>query len=248
LVKFSYHFACMNLGKGREHDCMDAGGRAMQEQLPRSGSLMRTRVKICGFTRVEDAVSAARLGVDAIGLVFYSPSPRNVNIEQAVEIVKALPAFVSVVALFVDGQESWIREVLEQVPIDCLQFHGDESPEACRLYGKRYMKAVRMQEGIDISDLTLQYHDATGLLLDAYHPGAKGGTGSRFDWELIPEHCALPIILAGGLDADNARLAVRTVRPYALDVSSGVEAEKGVKDALKMAAFMREVNKGDRII
>ena len=209
---------------------------------------MRTRVKICGFTRVEDAVCAAQLGVDAIGLVFYPPSPRNVNIVQAIEIVEALPAFVSVVALFVDEQESRIREVLQRVSIDCLQFHGDESPEACRLYGKRYMKAVSMQDGIDIADLALQYHDAAGLLLDAYHPGAKGGTGSRFDWALIPEHCALPIVLAGGLDVDNARQAVQTVRPYALDVSSGVETEKGIKDALKMATFIREVNEGDRII
>lgn len=209
---------------------------------------MRTRVKICGFTRVEDAVCAARLGVDAIGLVFYSPSPRNVGIDQAIEIVNALPAFVSVVALFVDEREAQIREVLERVSIDCLQFHGDEPAEACRLYGKRYMKAVRMQEGIDISGLARQYHDAAGLLLDAYHPGAKGGTGSRFNWNRIPEQCALPIVLAGGLDESNARQAVQTVRPYALDVSSGVEAEKGVKDALKMAAFIREVNEGDRII
>jgi phosphoribosylanthranilate isomerase len=209
---------------------------------------MRTRVKICGFTRVEDAVCAAQLGVDAIGLVFYPPSPRNVDIDQAIKIVNALPAFVSVVALFVDEQESRIRKVLDRVSLDCLQFHGDEPAEACRLYGKRYMKAVRMQDGIDISGLVLQYHDATGLLLDAYHPGAKGGTGSRFDWNRIPDHCALPIVLAGGLDENNARQAVQTVRPYALDVSSGVEAGKGVKDALKMAAFIGEVNEGDRII
>jgi len=209
---------------------------------------MRTRVKICGFTRVEDAVCAAQLGVDAIGLVFYPLSPRNVGIDQAVKIVNALPAFVSVVALFVDEQESRIREILDRVPIDCLQFHGDEPAEACRLYRKRYIKALRMQDGIDIPGLALHYYDAAGLLLDAYHPGAKGGTGNRFNWELIPENCALPIILAGGLDESNARQAVQTVRPYALDVSSGVEAEKGVKDALKMAAFVREVNEGDRII
>ncbi|MGZ5050945.1 MAG: phosphoribosylanthranilate isomerase [Methylobacter sp.] len=208
---------------------------------------MRTRVKICGFTRVQDAVCAAQLGVDAIGLVFYPPSPRNVDIDRALEIVQALPAFVSVVALFVDEREAKIREVLDRVPIDCLQFHGDEPPEACRMYGKRYMKAVRMQEGIDIAELAGQYHDASGLLLDAYHPGAKGGTGSRFDWDLIPEHCTLPIILAGGLDESNAKQAVQAVKPYALDVSSGVEAEKGVKDALKMAAFVREVNEGDII-
>jgi len=208
---------------------------------------MRTRVKICGFTRVEEAVYAAHLGVDAIGLVFYPPSPRHVEIEQAIKIVNALPAFTSVVALFVDEQEALIREVLTQVSIDCLQFHGDEPAEACRIYGKHYIKAVRMQEGIDISALALHYYDAAGLLLDAYHPGAKGGTGSQFDWELIPKQCALPIILAGGLDATNAKQAVQTVRPYALDVSSGVEAEKGVKDSLKMAAFIKQVNEGDRV-
>ena len=207
---------------------------------------MRTRVKICGFTRVEDAVCAGRIGVDAIGLVFYPPSPRNIDIEQAVKIVNALPAFVSVVALFVDEQEARIREVLERVAIDCLQFHGDEPGDACRLYRKPYIKAIRVRQGVDITALATQYHDASGLLLDAYDPGAKGGTGSSFDWGLIPSHCALPIILAGGLDADNARQAVHTVRPYALDVSSGVEADKGIKDALKMAAFIREVNEGDR--
>jgi phosphoribosylanthranilate isomerase len=208
---------------------------------------MRTRVKICGFTRVEDAVCAARLGVDAIGLVFYPPSPRHVEIEQAVKIVNALPAFTSVVALFVDEQEARIREVLARVPIDCLQFHGDEPAEACRIYGKRYIKAVRMQDGIDIFALALHYHDANGLLLDAYHPGAKGGTGNQFNWDLIPKQCSFPVILAGGLDESNAKQAVQTVRPYALDVSSGVEAEKGVKDSLKMAAFIKQVNESDKI-
>ena len=208
---------------------------------------MRTRVKICGFTRVEDAVYAAHLGVDAIGLVFYPPSPRHVEIEQAVKIVNALPAFTSVVALFVDEQEERIREVLARISIDCIQFHGDEPAEACRVYGKRYIKAVRMRDDIDIGALALRYHDAAGLLLDAYHPGAKGGTGNQFDWELIPKQCILPVILAGGLDETNARQAVKTVRPYALDVSSGVEAKKGVKDSLKMAAFIKQVNEGDRV-
>jgi phosphoribosylanthranilate isomerase len=203
---------------------------------------MRTRIKICGFTRVEEAVFAARLGADAIGLVFYPPSPRNVQIYQANEIVKALPAFTSVVALFVDEQESVIRKVLEQVPIDCLQFHGDESPEACRVYGKRYLKAVRMQEGLDVAELAKQYHDADGLLLDAYHPGIKGGTGNCFDWSLIPKWCDLPMILAGGLDATNAMVAIEKVRPYALDVSSGVETVKGIKDKEKIAAFMSAVH------
>jgi phosphoribosylanthranilate isomerase len=208
---------------------------------------MRTRVKICGFTRVEDAVYAAHLGVDAIGLVFYPPSPRHVEIEQAIRIVNALSAFTSVVALFVNEQEARIREVLERVSIDCLQFHGDEPAEACRIYGKRYIKAVRIQDGIDIGALAQHYHDAAGLLLDAYHPDAKGGTGSQFDWKLIPRQCTLPVILAGGLDETNAKQAVQTVRPYALDISSGVEAEKGVKDSLKMAAFIKQVNEGDRV-
>ena len=208
---------------------------------------MRTRVKICGFTRIEDAVYAAHNGVDAIGLVFYPPSPRHVEIEQAIRIVNALPAFTSVVALFVDEQEAKIREVLAQVPIDCIQFHGDETAEACRIYGKRYIKAISMREGIDIPALAHYYHDAAGLLLDAFHPDAKGGTGSQFNWSLIPNQLDLPIILAGGLDETNAKLAVQTVRPYALDVSSGVETKKGIKDSLKMAAFIKQVNEGDRV-
>jgi phosphoribosylanthranilate isomerase len=208
---------------------------------------MRTRVKICGFTRTEEAVYAAQLGVDAIGLVFYPPSPRHVEIEQALSIVNALPAFTSVVALFVDEQEDRIREILTRVPIDCLQFHGDEPAETCRIYGKRYIKAIRMQDNTDIDALAKQYHDADGLLLDAYHPDTKGGTGSQFNWDLIPEHCSLPIILAGGLDETNAKQAVQTVRPYALDISSGVEIKKGVKDSLKMAAFIQQVNEGDRV-
>ena len=208
---------------------------------------MRTRVKICGFTRIEDAVYAAHNGVDAIGLVFYPASPRHVEIEQAIRIVNVLPAFTSVVALFVDAQEAKIREVLAKVPIDCIQFHGDETPEACRIYGKRYIKAISMREGIDIPALAHYYHDAAGLLLDAFHPDAKGGTGSQFNWSLIPNQLDLPIILAGGLDETNAKLAVQTVKPYALDVSSGVETRKGIKDSLKMAAFIKQVNEGDRV-
>jgi phosphoribosylanthranilate isomerase len=152
------------------------------------------------------------------------------------------------VALFVDEQEAQIRKILQQLSVDCLQFHGDESPEACRIYGKRYIKAVRMRENTDVSALAGNYYDADGLLLDAYHPSAKGGTGSQFDWELIPRHCQLPVILAGGLDATNAKLAVEQVRPYALDVSSGVEAGKGIKDKDKMAAFIAAVHQGDEKI
>jgi phosphoribosylanthranilate isomerase len=138
--------------------------------------------------------------------------------------------------------------VLARVPIDCLQFHGDESSNACRRYGKRYIKAVRMQPDTDVNALAADYHDADGLLLDAYHPHTKGGTGSRFDWALIPKRCPLPIILAGGLDAGNAKLAIETVRPYALDVSSGVEADQGIKDTHKIATFLKEVKLGDTII
>jgi phosphoribosylanthranilate isomerase len=208
---------------------------------------MRTRVKICGFTRAEDARQASLLGADAVGLVFYPPSPRNVDIDQALRIAGALPAFTTVVALFVDEEEARIREILRRVPVDCLQFHGDEAPEDCRKYRKRYIKAVRVRPETDIAEVARQYHDAAGLLLDAWHPDAKGGTGSLFDWGMIPEQCGLPVILAGGLNPENARDAVRTVKPYALDVSSGVEAAKGVKDAARMAAFLAEVNKGDTI-
>ncbi len=204
--------------------------------------LMRTRVKICGFTRVQDAVAAAALGVDAIGLVFYPPSPRNVSIDTAAEIVRALPAFVTVVALFVDAEPDWVREVIGRVSIDCLQFHGDESSDACRLYNKPYIKAVRMRQETDLTIVEHHYSDAAGLLLDAYHPGVQGGTGSGFDWGIIPKHSRLPIILAGGLSPENADLAVQRVRPYALDVSSGVEAAKGIKNEAKMAAFIRTTN------
>ncbi len=203
---------------------------------------MRTRVKICGFTQVDDALEAAYLGVDAIGLVFYPPSPRNVSIETAAKIAKALPAFVSVVALFVNADKAFIEQVLQQVPIDCLQFHGEEQPDECRLYNKPYIKAIRMKPETDVSELEHSFYDASALLLDAYHPNIQGGSGSGFDWELIPQNCQLPIILAGGLAADNAAQAIRQVKPYALDVSSGVEAGKGVKDAAKMAAFIRITN------
>ena len=207
---------------------------------------MRTRVKICGLTRVQDAVFAERLGVDALGLVFYPPSPRNVEIEQAAEIVKALPAFISVVALFVDENEQRIRDVLDCVSIDVIQFHGGETAEYCRLFNRPYVKAIQMRGNIDIQSLADEFHDTSGLLLDAYHPAVKGGSGHRFDWDLIPEECSLPIILAGGLEPENVKQAVQSVRPYAVDVSSGVEAEKGIKDAKKMASFVNEVCKGDR--
>ncbi|MFK5947206.1 MAG: phosphoribosylanthranilate isomerase [Methylococcales bacterium] len=207
---------------------------------------MRTRIKICGFTRVQDAVDAANLGVDAIGLVFYPPSPRNISVDKAIDIVKALPAFVTVVALFVDESAEQIRDVLSKVAIDCIQFHGDESVEQCRLYNKPYIKAIRMKPELDVKALAQNYYDASAILLDAYHPGVQGGSGSQFDWDVIPADCSLPIILAGGLDVENAKLAVTTVKPYALDVSSGVERGKGIKDVAKMAAFIQAIKEGDR--
>ena len=203
---------------------------------------MRTRVKICGFTDVENAVYAAELGADAIGLVFYPPSPRHVEIDVAARISRALPAFASVVALFVDPEPELVNAVLSRVRVDCLQFHGDETPVYCRSFDKSYIKAVRMRPDSDVDGLQRDYHNAAGLLLDAYHPGIQGGSGHRFDWDLIPEKRSLPIILAGGLTPENAGDAIRTVKPYALDVSSGVEAGKGIKDAAKMAAFIRKTN------
>ncbi len=202
---------------------------------------MRTRVKICGFTRGDDARAAALLGVDAIGLVFYPPSPRHVEIEQARAIVDALPPFVTVVGLFVDENPDRIRAILNSVRIDLLQFHGDESPGECAAYGRSYIKAVRMKAGVDLIKTASAYHQACGLLLDADDPSAKGGTGTSFDWAAIPKQLPLPVVLAGGLNPGNAGLALRQVKPYGLDVSSGVEAAKGVKDVGKMAAFIKEV-------
>jgi phosphoribosylanthranilate isomerase len=206
---------------------------------------MRTRVKICGLTRVEDALAAARLGADAIGLVFYPQSPRNVDMEQAQAIVAALPPFLTVVGLFVDEAEARIEEVLGQVRIDLLQFHGEESPEFCTSFGKPFIKAIRMRPGTDLIHAAGVYRKASGLLLDADDPRAKGGTGTCFDWAMIAPDRPLPVILAGGLRPENVGAALRRVRPYAVDVSSGVEAAKGVKDIQKMAAFVKEVHEFD---
>jgi phosphoribosylanthranilate isomerase len=206
---------------------------------------MRTRVKICGFTRPEDAAEAARLGADAIGLVFYPPSSRHVDIDRAVAICRALPGFVSVVGLFVDESRDRVTEVLERVHLDLLQFHGDEPADYCRSFGKPYIKAIRMALGTDLSAVANTYSDARGLLLDADDTKAKGGTGRGFDWALVPECCSLPLILAGGLNPDNVAEALRRVRPFAVDVSSGVESAKGIKDHNKMAAFLNEVHRFD---
>jgi len=202
----------------------------------------RTRVKICGITRPEDGAWAAACGADAVGLVFYPPSPRAVEPERAREVVAALPPFVTVVALFVDPEPALVRQTLAQVPVDLLQFHGDEPPEACAAYGRPYIKAVAMRDGVDLRACARRYATASGLLVDSFREGLKGGTGVTFDWSRIPVDLGKPIVLAGGLDPDNVGEAVRRVRPYAVDVSGGVEVSRGVKDPSRVAAFIRGVN------
>ena len=204
-----------------------------------------TRVKICGITRMEDALTAAEMGADAIGLVFYERIPRHVTPEQARVIVRALPPFVTTVALFVDPAPSEVEAVLDAVHPDLLQFHGAEPPEFCRLFGTPYLKAVRVRPDTDLLQYAASYDDARGLLLDAYVEGVEGGTGHRFDWDLIPKSLPKPVVLAGGLTPENVAQAIRQVRPWAVDVSSGVEATKGIKDAAKMAAFIRESRHAD---
>jgi phosphoribosylanthranilate isomerase len=212
---------------------------------------MATRIKICGISQAQDAAFAAQLGVDAIGLVFYPPSPRFVEIAQAREIVSALPPFVSVVGLFVDATVDQVAQVVEQVPIDVLQFQGEETPEECRDIlqacgcAKPYLKAIRMREGVDLADKVRRYGDAAALLLDAYQEGVPGGTGAAFDWSRVPAGLDKPIILAGGLNAHNVAEAMTQVRPYAIDVSGGVESSKGIKNQGKMAAFVAAVRAAD---
>ncbi len=201
---------------------------------------MRTRVKICGITRTEDALAAARLGADAIGLVFYAPSPRAVSIAQARAICAALPPFVTPVGLFVNAAEAEVQAVLEAVPLGLLQFHGDETPAECERYGRPWIKALRMAPGLDVAAEARRYGSASGILLDAWQAGVPGGTGQCFDWSRIPP-LDKPLVLAGGLTPDNVAEAIRVVRPWAVDVSGGVEAEKGIKDAALMAAFIQQV-------
>ena len=205
----------------------------------------RTRAKICGITRVEDALAAAFAGADAIGLVFYAPSPRDVAIERAAEICAALPPFVTTVGLFVNAAEDEVRGVLDKVPLDLLQFHGDETAAYCQRFSRPYIKAVRMAEGVDLNAVAGQYNGARALLLDSYQKGVPGGTGHAFDWARVPVDLDKPVILAGGLDPENVTGAIRQVHPYAVDVSSGVEAGKGIKDAEKIIAFMRGVETAD---
>lgn len=206
---------------------------------------MATAVKICGMTRVEDALAAAHAGAHAIGLVFAKASPRLVDVDKAASIVRALPPFVTSVALFVNPEPGQVRDVIQRVRPQMLQFHGDETPDFCAGFDLPFLKAVRMGAGVDLLQYARLYGAARGLLLDAFVEGVHGGTGAVFDWSLIPLNFPLPLVLAGGLDPGNVGEAVRRVRPWAVDVSSGVESSRGIKDAAKVAAFIRGVRDAD---
>jgi phosphoribosylanthranilate isomerase len=206
---------------------------------------MVTAVKICGITRRDDALAAARLGAHAVGLVFCVRSPRNVSIAAAQEVVAALPPFVMAVGLFVDAAAREIEAVLKEVRLDLLQFHGDETAAFCARFGVPFIKAARVRAGLDLIQYARSYGAARGLLLDAFVDGTHGGTGTAFDWSLIPPDLPLPIVLSGGLNPANVSDAIRRVSPWAVDVSSGVEASPGIKDPQKIAAFMKEVRSAD---
>lgn len=208
-------------------------------------TLARTRVKICGLTRPGDAATALALGADALGMVFYLRSPRGVDIPRAQEITAGLSPFVTVVGLFVDAPPEAVRAVLQAVRIDLLQFHGDEAPEYCAGFDRPYIKALRMREGLDLRQAMRDYRQALGLLLDSHRPGVAGGSGETFDWGRVPPDPPLPVILAGGLNPDNVGEAIRRVRPYAVDVSSGVESAPGIKDPDRLARFFEAVRRAD---
>ena len=200
------------------------------------------KIKICGFTNAENAQQAALTGIDAIGLNFYAKSPRHVNIDSAREIVAALPPFVNKVGLFVNANPSLIDEVLCEVALDTLQFHGDESPSDCAQYEMPFIKAIRVSPEVDLIKTANEYSQAGALLLDTYQSDFYGGSGKSFDWSLAKIELDLPIILAGGLTPDNVSAAIDIVQPYAVDVSSGVESAKGFKDIDKIRAFISSVN------
>jgi phosphoribosylanthranilate isomerase len=195
------------------------------------------RIKICGITREEDAIAAAHLGAHALGFVFYEKSPRRIQPAAARNIIRRLPPFVTAVGLFVNADESFVRSVLAEVPLQLLQFHGDETATECERFGMPYLRAVRMRRETNLLQYAQQFAAAQGLLLDAHVEGIPGGTGQRFDWQWIPDNLSVPIVLSGGLNPDNVAEAVRQVKPWAVDVSSGVELSKGLKDHAKMKAF-----------
>ncbi len=202
---------------------------------------LRTRCKICGITRLEDALKAAELGVDALGFVFYEPSPRYIDPVRANEIIRQLPPFVTSVGLFVNHDRSQVEEILQVARLDVLQFHGEEDDAFCRSFNKVYYKAIGVESAAALQQKMKDYPGASALLLDTHDPILKGGTGRSFDWRLVGEDRPKPIILAGGLNPDNVREAIGMTQPYAVDVSGGVEASKGIKDAQLMREFLREV-------
>lgn len=202
---------------------------------------MPTRIKICGITRHEDALAAWQAGADALGFVFYPPSPRYVEPTRAAGIVRALPPFVTTVGLFVNEKPEDLAKTVDLVGLDLVQFHGDETPRICAKSPRPWIKAIRMRDETDLAAEFEQYGEARGILVDAYKPGVPGGTGETFDWRRLPAPLRERIVLAGGLSPDNITTAVRQIRPYAVDVSGGVEAAKGIKDAAKIAAFVRGV-------
>ncbi len=206
---------------------------------------MRTRVKICGITRVEDAQAAVAQGADAIGFVFYRPSPRYVDFGLARGIAEQTPALVSTVAVFVNPSRDEVEQVIRECGVTLLQFHGDESPEFCGGFWVPYIKAARIRPGLDLVKYLSPYTAARAWMIDAFHDELWGGTGAAFDWSLVPRDMAKPIILSGGLTAGNVADAIRRIRPYAVDVSSSVEAAKGIKDSAKIAAFIGAVKHED---
>lgn len=206
--------------------------------------MTRTRIKICGLTRPQDVLAAVSAGADAIGFVFYPPSPRNLSFEQAAELAALVPPFVTTVGLFVNPDPAFVSEALACVPLQLLQFHGDESADECARYRRPWMKAARMRPGVDLLEFEASYFAAQGILVDAFVEGYGGG-GKTFDWSLIPAGLKRPLVLSGGLDPSNVTDAVRRVRPWAVDVSSGVEVAKGIKDAAMMAAFVAGVRDAD---
>lgn len=207
---------------------------------------LRTRIKICGITRVQDAVSAIEAGVDAIGLVFYPKSSRNVSLQQAEDIMKSVPAFVTVTALFVDPRPSFVESVLDEIQPDLLQFHGNEKPEFCEQFNRPYIKAVRMQQETCLIELSRVYSSSRGLLLDTYVKGVPGGTGASFNWDWVAKDARpegiLPLILAGGLTEKNVVQGIDVVKPWAVDVSGGVEDSPGKKSSQKIEQFINAVN------
>jgi phosphoribosylanthranilate isomerase len=207
--------------------------------------MIRTRIKICGIREGIHGLAAANAGADAIGLVFYKDSPRFVTPANAANIAAVLPPYITTVGLFVNATDRKIRDTLRGVRLDMLQFQGDEEPDFCASFGLPYVRAVRMERGTDLLEWAGRFSSARALLLDAHVPGQMGGTGKTFDWSVIPRDLPIPLILSGGLDSDNVGRAVREVKPWAVDVSSGVEASRGVKDPKKIVDFIRSVQRED---